>query len=191
MRMRIKFLSVFIILTLACVICISTGSSELVSEDKFEPNDNIENAQSIKVGNSYNGLTVNQSDVDYYHFTATKSGTYIVETYESGNPPADTKIEVILPDGRSHESDSNNGRGNFSKTMTSVILTNGKPTELYIKITEESHNRGYYGIKVSYDPSTELGEGAEGGFRRAPGFEIVFAAAGLLAGLYLFKRRNN
>lgn len=191
MRMRIKFLSVFIILTLVSVICISAGSSELVSEDKFEPNDNIKNATSIEVGNSYNGLSVNQSDVDYYHFTATKSGTYIVETYESGNPPADTKIEVLLPNGRIHESDSNSGTGNFSKTMTSVILTNGKPTELYIKITEESNDKGYYGIKISYNPSKELGEGASGGFRRTPGFEIVFAATGVLAGLYLFKRGNN
>ncbi|MFW5935705.1 MAG: PGF-CTERM sorting domain-containing protein [Candidatus Hadarchaeota archaeon] len=191
MNMRLKLCSILIILMLVAVTSISIGSSQLMSGDKFEPNDNMETAQKIEVGNSYNNLHVNQSDVDYYYFTASKSGTYIVETYESGTPLADTRIEILLSDGRFHEYSSDNGTGNFSKTMTSVILTNGNPTEIYVKVTEESNGEGYYGIKVSYNSSTQLGEGAQGDMHMAPGFEWVFATIGLLTSLYLFKRKEN
>lgn len=182
-------LSMVIFLVFTILVGLSASSSQ---DDRFEPNDNVKSAQPISVGERYNNLHVDQSDVDYFNFTTAKSGTYIVETYESGSPRADTKIEILLPTGRVHEADSNNGTGNFSRTMTSVVVTGSNPSELYIKITEESASEGgYYGLEISYEESTELGEGAEGGFNRAPGFELVFAVIGLLAGVYLLRKRKN
>ncbi|MFO7968218.1 MAG: PGF-CTERM sorting domain-containing protein [Archaeoglobaceae archaeon] len=177
-----------IILVFTVLMGISTSSAQ---GDKFEPNDDMESATEISVGERYEDLHVNQTDVDYFNFTTAKTGTYIVETYESGSPRADTKIEILLPTGGVHETNSNNGTGNFSRTMTSVTLTGDSPSELYIRITEESGGEGYYGLEISYNESVELGEGAEGGFARTPGFEMVFAVIGLLTGVYIFRKKKD
>lgn len=183
-------LRLFVVIFLFFTVSVGLSASS-PQEDKFEPNNNMESAQTINVGERYSGLYLTQDDVDYFNFTTAKTGTYIVETYESGSPRADTKIEILLPTGGVHESNSDNGTGNFSRTMTSVTLTGDNPSELYIRITEESGGEGYYGLKISYDESVELGEGAEGGFARTPGFEVVFAVIGLLAGIFLFRKRSN
>lgn len=184
-RLRL-FVAIFMIFTISMGLSVSSPQG-----DRFEPNDNMESAQPISVGERYDGLYINQSDVDYFNFTTAKSGTYIVETYDSGNPQADTKIEIVLPTGGVHEANSNNGTGNFSRTMTSVMVTGGNPSELYIKITEESGSgEGYYGLALSYNESKELGEGAKGGLNRTPGFELVFTVTGLIAGVYIFRRRS-
>ncbi len=186
MSAKLKLFMV-IILVFTVLMGLSVSSAQ---GDKFEPNNDMESATEIGVGESYTGLHLNRTDVDYFKFTTAKSGTYIVETYESGSPRADTKIEVLLPTGGVHEANSNNGTGNFSRTMTSVTITGDNPSELYIRITEESAGEGYYGLKLSYNESVELGEGAEGGFTRTPGFEMVFAIIGLVAGVYLFRKRK-
>jgi len=67
---------------------------------EVEPNDKPEEATPISVPGAINGRIDHPGDVDLFRFEAKAGQTYVLETLASRrSSPADTKIEVLHPDG--------------------------------------------------------------------------------------------
>ncbi|QDP39036.1 M4 family metallopeptidase [Radiobacillus deserti] len=54
---------------------VGIGSNSGTSNDTFEPNDTTNNAHAIESGENYNSYISSGSDVDYYTFTSSETGT--------------------------------------------------------------------------------------------------------------------
>ncbi len=66
-----------------------------------EPNDTPPSATSIQVPGAANGRLSKSTDTDHFRFDAKKGQRWVIETMASRRgSPADTKIEVLHPDGR-------------------------------------------------------------------------------------------
>ena len=75
--------------------------SALAQVNEVEGNDDLAKAQVVSSSSNINGLLTKAGDTDHFAFDAKKGQTWIIETLaaQSGSP-ADTKLEVLHPDGK-------------------------------------------------------------------------------------------
>ena len=75
--------------------------SALPQVSEMEGNDDIAKTQLVSIPANINGLVAKAADTDHFAFDAKKGQTWIIETNaaQSGSP-ADTKLEVLHPDGK-------------------------------------------------------------------------------------------
>lgn len=75
--------------------------SALAQVSKVEGNDDIAKAQVVSSSANINGLLAKAGDTDHFAFDAKKGQTWIIETLAAqAGSPADTKLEVLHPDGK-------------------------------------------------------------------------------------------
>lgn len=75
--------------------------SALAQVREVEGNDDLAKAQVVSSAANINGLLAKAGDTDHFAFDAKKSQTWIIETNASqSGSPADTKLEVLHPDGK-------------------------------------------------------------------------------------------
>jgi hypothetical protein len=75
--------------------------SGLPQVSEVEGNDDIAKAQVVSIPANINGLIAKAADTDHFAFDAKKGQTWIIETNAAqAGSPADTKIEVLHPDGK-------------------------------------------------------------------------------------------
>lgn len=68
---------------------------------EVEGNDDIAKAQVVSIPANINGLVAKAADTDHFAFDAKKGQTWIIETIAAqAGSPADTKLEVLHPDGK-------------------------------------------------------------------------------------------
>ena len=75
--------------------------SALTQVSEVEGNDDLAKAQVVPSSASVNGLLAKAGDTDHFAFDAKKGQTWIIETLAAqAGSPADTKLEVLHPDGK-------------------------------------------------------------------------------------------
>lgn len=75
--------------------------SALAQVSEVEGNDDIAKAQVVSSSANINGLLAKAGDTDHFAFDAKKGQTWIIETLAAqAGSPADTKLEVLHPDGK-------------------------------------------------------------------------------------------
>jgi hypothetical protein len=75
--------------------------SALAQVSEVEGNDALAKAQVVPSGVAINGLLAKAGDTDHFVFEAEKGQTWIIETLSAqAGSPADTKLEVLHPDGK-------------------------------------------------------------------------------------------
>ena len=75
--------------------------SALPQVSEVEGNDDLAKAQVVSIPANINGLVAKAADTDHFAFDAQKGQTWIIETLAAqAGSPADTKIEVLHPDGK-------------------------------------------------------------------------------------------
>ena len=75
--------------------------SALAQVSEVEGNDALAKAQVVPSGAAINGLLAKAGDTDHFVFEAEKGQTWIIETLSAqAGSPADTKLEVLHPDGK-------------------------------------------------------------------------------------------
>jgi len=75
--------------------------STLAQVIEVEGNDDIAKAQVVSIPANINGLVAKAADTDHFSFDAKKGQTWIIETNAAqAGSPADTKLEVLHPDGK-------------------------------------------------------------------------------------------
>lgn len=76
-------------------------ATALPHAEETEGNDDVKSAQSVSLPMTVNGVLGTPGDVDCFSFEAKQGETWIVETLAAmAGSPADTKIEILQPDGR-------------------------------------------------------------------------------------------
>jgi hypothetical protein len=75
--------------------------SGLPQVSEVEGNDDLAKAQVVSIPANINGLVAKAADTDHFAFDAKKGQTWIIETNAAqAGSPADTKLEVLHPDGK-------------------------------------------------------------------------------------------
>ena len=75
--------------------------SALAQVNEVEGNDDLAKAQVVSSSANINGLLAQAGDTDHFAFDAKKGQTWIIETLAAqAGSPADTKLEVLHPDGK-------------------------------------------------------------------------------------------
>lgn len=75
--------------------------SALAQVSEVEGNDDLAKAQVVSSSANINGLLAKSGDTDHFAFDAKKGQTWIIETLAAqAGSPADTKLEVLHPDGK-------------------------------------------------------------------------------------------
>lgn len=75
--------------------------SALPQVSEVEGNDDLAKAQVVSIPANINGLVAKAADTDHFAFDAKKGQTWIIETNAAqAGSPADTKLEVLHPDGK-------------------------------------------------------------------------------------------
>lgn len=75
--------------------------SALAQVGEVEGNDDLAKAQVVSSSANINGLLAQAGDTDHFAFDAKKGQTWIIETLAAqAGSPADTKLEVLHPDGK-------------------------------------------------------------------------------------------
>lgn len=75
--------------------------SALAQVSEVEGNDDLAKAQVVSSSSNINGLLVKAGDTDHFAFDTKKGQTWIIETLAAqAGSPADTKLEVLHPDGK-------------------------------------------------------------------------------------------
>ncbi|HCN76383.1 MAG TPA: hypothetical protein DIT13_04205 [Verrucomicrobiales bacterium] len=75
--------------------------SALAQVSEVEGNDDLAKAQVVSSSSNINGLLAKAGDTDHFAFDAKKGQTWIIETLAAqAGSPADTKLEVLHPDGK-------------------------------------------------------------------------------------------
>jgi hypothetical protein len=75
--------------------------SALAQVSEMEGNDDIATAQVVSIPANINGLVAKAADTDHFAFDAKKGQTWIIETNAAqAGSPADTKLEVLHPNGK-------------------------------------------------------------------------------------------
>ncbi|MFM2141604.1 MAG: hypothetical protein RLZZ476_148 [Verrucomicrobiota bacterium] len=75
--------------------------SALAQVSEVEGNDDLAKAQVVSSSANINGLLAKAGDTDHFAFDAKKGQTWIIETLAAqAGSPADTKLEVLHPDGK-------------------------------------------------------------------------------------------
>lgn len=75
--------------------------SALAQVSEVEGNDDLAKAQVVSSSANINGLLAKAGDTDHFVFDAKKGQTWIIETLAAqAGSPADTKLEVLHPDGK-------------------------------------------------------------------------------------------
>lgn len=75
--------------------------SSLAQVSEVEGNDDLAKAQVVSSSANINGLVAKAADTDHFAFDAKKGQTWIIETNAAqAGSPADTKLEVLHPDGK-------------------------------------------------------------------------------------------
>ena len=75
--------------------------SALAQVSEVEGNDDLAKAQVVSSPANINGLLAKAADTDHFAFDAKKGQTWIIETLAAqAGSPADTKLEVLHPDGK-------------------------------------------------------------------------------------------
>jgi hypothetical protein len=75
--------------------------SALPQVSEVEGNDDLAKAQIVSIPANINGLVAKAADTDHLAFDAKKGQTWIIETNAAqAGSPADTKLEVLHPDGK-------------------------------------------------------------------------------------------
>lgn len=75
--------------------------SALAQVTEVEGNDDLAKAQVVSSSANINGLLAKAGDTDHFAFDAKKGQTWILETLAAqAGSPADTKLEVLHPDGK-------------------------------------------------------------------------------------------
>ena len=75
--------------------------SSLAQVSEVEGNDDLAKAQVVSSLANINGLLAKAGDTDHFAFDAKKGQTWIIETLAAqAGSPADTKLEVLHPDGK-------------------------------------------------------------------------------------------
>jgi len=75
--------------------------STLAQVNEVEGNDDLAKAQVVSSSANINGLLAKAGDTDHFAFDAKKGQTWIIETLAAqAGSPADTKLEVLHPDGK-------------------------------------------------------------------------------------------
>lgn len=75
--------------------------SALAQVSEVEGNDDLAKAQVVSSPANINGLLAKAGDTDHFVFDAKKGQTWIIETLAAqAGSPADTKLEVLHPDGK-------------------------------------------------------------------------------------------
>jgi hypothetical protein len=75
--------------------------SALAQVSEVEGNDDLAKAQVVSSSSNINGLLAKAGDTDHFVFDAKKGQTWIIETLAAqAGSPADTKLEILHPDGK-------------------------------------------------------------------------------------------
>ena len=75
--------------------------STLAQASEVEGNDDLAKAQVVSTPANINGLIAKAADTDHFAFDAKKGQTWIIETLAAqAGSPADTKLEILHPDGK-------------------------------------------------------------------------------------------
>ncbi|MBL9183788.1 MAG: PPC domain-containing protein [Verrucomicrobiaceae bacterium] len=75
--------------------------SALAQVSEVEGNDDLAKAQLVSSSANINGLLAKAGDTDHFAFDAKKGQTWIIETFAAqAGSPADTKLEILHPDGK-------------------------------------------------------------------------------------------
>lgn len=75
--------------------------SALAQVSEIEGNDDMAKAQGVSIPANINGSLAKAGDADHFAFDAKKGQTWIIETLAAqAGSPADTKLEVLHPDGK-------------------------------------------------------------------------------------------
>lgn len=73
----------------------------LAQVSEVEGNDGLAKAQVVSIPANINGLVAKAADTDHFAFDAKKGQTWIIETNAAqAGSPADTKLDVLHPDGK-------------------------------------------------------------------------------------------
>ena len=108
--------------TASCSVTVTNPASG----DTYEPNDTLSGAYAVSVGCSLNSYIYSSSDVDYYKFTVTSSGTH---TISLTNLPAD--YDIALYDSQGSNIDYSENSGTTSESMTDTLSAG----TYYIEVT--------------------------------------------------------
>jgi hypothetical protein len=117
-----------------------------------EPNDATADAIGIGYANAeVNATLYNNSDVDYYKFTAIKNNTYVIETYDVGGTPGSQATGLWLYNASGGEIDHDgsgvDGTGNANARIVFTFVNAGT---FYIKVARRNFSSwaGTYSLRV-------------------------------------------
>jgi hypothetical protein len=139
---------------------------ELIEVQEKEPNNDVEQAQSLPLGSTVNGVIAAPADVDYYSVTC-KQGDHVVVSVASDS--IDSRLE---PDLRVYSSTGRLLASNRPRAEPDAVCSFLAPTSgtFYIRICAHAHIQGnaecFYRLSVStrpwidsiYPPIVELGK---------------------------------
>jgi len=117
-----------------------TLSTKLLSPwqegEEFEPNDDLEQANEIKLGKTTKGFSYPDTDKDWYVFTMPEPGLEILVIELSGLGGVDLLLELLDADGQELK-EANNGEMGEKETIVRMKV---KPGKYYIMVNNYGSN---------------------------------------------------